>query len=290
MTATGTQLDSAAGLAGRVFDVGAVRFLNARPLIFGLSGSERVRLTLDVPSALGEGLDAGRLDAAMVPVIDYQRAGGRWVVVPDGCIASDGETLTVRIFSRVPAERIERLAVDADSHTSIALARLVLTHMFGRSPRLEPEDMRVVLARPPDDRPESLLLIGDKVMSAGPNDPRSPWPHQLDLGAAWRAWTGLPFVFAVWAARSDHDLGDLPGLLAQAKSAGLARREQIARDDGPALGWPVEAAVDYLTRKLQFELTPRYRAGLERFFDLAAQAGIIERAVPLKLHPWRFCG
>ncbi|MCG3178666.1 MAG: Chorismate dehydratase [Phycisphaerae bacterium] len=274
----------------RVFEVGAVRFFNTRPLIYGLTGHPRVRLSLDVPSALGAGLADGSLDVTLVPAIDYPRAGGAWVIVPDGCIASDGETLTVRIFSRVPIERIETLALDADSHTSVALARLILRHRYDLSPRLEAVQMRDVLARPIDDRPDSLLLIGDKVIQAGPNRADSPWPYQLDLGAAWRTWTGLPFVFAVWAARRGSNLGDLPQLLADARQQGLAHCDQIAATDGPALGWPIDLAREYLTRHLQFELTPRYRAGLERFYELAAADGLIERPVPVELHPWRFCG
>ncbi|MDD4889150.1 MAG: menaquinone biosynthesis protein [Phycisphaerae bacterium] len=258
----------------RRFRVAAVRFLNARPLIFGLSDHPSVQLVLDVPSALGAGLDDGRYDVAMTPAIDYARAGGRWAIVPAGCIASDAETLTVRIFSRVPIERIETLAVDADSHTSVALATLILKHQFSRSPRLEPADMADLLARPHGEQPDSVLLIGDKVVSAGPNDPRSPWPVQLDLGLAWREWTGLPFVFAVWSAQGGRDLGDLPAILAGAKSAGLANRERIAREAGPSLGWPVDLALTYMTRHLQYDLTAERLAGMERFIDLAREAGL----------------
>ncbi len=275
---------SAVRPGARVFDVGAVSFLNTRPLIHGLSGRERVNLRLDVPSALGDALAAGELDVALVPAIDYQRAAGRWKVAADGCIASDGETLTVRIFSRVPVERIESLAVDTDSHTSVALARLVLGQRYGLTPRLDPVAMRELMARPFEDQGDSVLLIGDKVIAAGPNRDDSPWAHQLDLGAAWREWTGLPFVFALWAAPAESDLGDLPDLLRQARLDGQANVEQIVADAAPALGWPIDLARDYLTRHLQFELTPRYRAGLEKFYDLAAAAGIIEKRVPVRMH------
>lgn len=290
MASTQTDQHAQADAGERVFDVGAVSFLNTRPLIHGLGGRPRINLRLDVPSALGDALSAGQLDAALVPAIDYQRAGGRWVVASDGCIASDGETLTVRIFSRVPIEKISSLALDLDSHTSVALARLVLGHRYGLSPRLAAVQMREVLERPFDDQPDSVLLIGDKVIAAGPNDPASPWAYQLDLGAAWRAWTGLPFVFAFWAAPEDADLGELPRLLSEARRLGQANIDAICREQAPALGWPVALAREYLTRHLQFELTPRYRAGLERFYELAAADGIIEREVPVRLHAGSFCG
>jgi chorismate dehydratase len=270
--------------ANRIYQVGAVSFLNAKPLVYGLDRHPRVRLWLAVPAALGKALDAGRLDVAMVPAIDYQRAGGQWVIVPDGCIASDDETLTVRIFSRVPIERIARLAVDADSHTSVILARLVLKNRYGLAPRFEPTSMADLFTQPADYQPESVLLIGDKVVRARPNDPASPWPHQLDLGLAWREWTGLPFVFAVWAARAGQDLGDLPHLLDEAKRAGLAHREEIARTDGAALGWPTDLALDYMTHHLHYTLTPSRLAGLERFYAEAAAAGLIGPAIPVELH------
>jgi len=257
-----------------VFNIGAVSFLNARPPIHGLGDEPRVRLTLDVPAELGRRLLAGELHAALVPTIDIARAGWQ-VIEPGGCIASDDETLTVRVFSRRPIEQLQSLAVDADSHSSVALARIVLGRRLGRKLRLAPMDMRAALAGAPDALPEAALLIGDKVVAAGPNDPASPWPVQLDLGRAWRELTGLPFVFAAWAAPPGAALGQLPELLAASKAAGLADRERIARDCGPILGWPVELARAYLTRHLAFDLTERRRAGMRRFFQIAAEEGLL---------------
>jgi chorismate dehydratase len=97
----------------------------------------------------------------------------------------------------------------------------------------------------------------------------------LDLGCAWRKLTGLPFVFAVWAASATGQWSQLASILDEAKRAGLARLEQIARADGPGLGWPIELAIAYLTRHLAYELTPLRRAGLERFFELAGQDGLV---------------
>jgi chorismate dehydratase len=269
---TNSAADSAS--PARIYRVGAVRFLNARPLVFGLDRRADVQLSMDVPAGLGDALDAGRLDAAMVPAIDCLRAGPRWTILSAGCIASDDETLTVRIFSRVPLDRIDRLAADGDSHTSVALARLVLGRSFNRNVQIETADMRAVLALPPAERPDSVLLIGDKVVAARPNDPASPWPIQLDLGCAWRKLTGLPFVFAVWAANRAGQWSQLAAILDEARLAGVARLEQIARADGPPLGWPIELAIAYLTRHLAYELTPHRREGLERFFEFVGQDGV----------------
>jgi chorismate dehydratase len=266
----------AADAPARVFRVGAVRFFNTRPLIWGLDDRPDVRLRLDVPSRLGEGLADGSLDAALVPAIDFARAGDAWTLASDGCIASDGETLTVRIFSARPIKEIRTLAVDADSHTSVALARIVLDKVYGLSPRFEVmgmDDLARAHALPPD-APDAVLLIGDKVVAACPNDPRSPWAHQLDLGSAWRDWTGLPFVFAVWACRAGDCSAELRAMLAEARDQGTAHCRAIAQQEAEAHGWPVELATEYLTRHLQFELTPQRRAGMERFFELAKKAAL----------------
>src|SRR3954471_18906127 len=109
--------------------VGSVSFLNAKPLIYGLDGATDLELSLEVPSRLLEGLRRGELDVALLPVIDYQRMPGL-CVVPSGGIGCDGETLTVRVFSRRPVAEIRRLACDTDSHTSVALARVIFAERY----------------------------------------------------------------------------------------------------------------------------------------------------------------
>jgi len=105
--------------------LGVVSYLNARPLIAGLAEEPDIELIFEVPSRLPEMLAGGEVDVALVPVIDLMRRGSEWQIVSDACIGCDGETLTVRVFSRVPPERITKLHVDGDSHTSVALARVI---------------------------------------------------------------------------------------------------------------------------------------------------------------------
>src|SRR5688572_112327 len=175
--------------------LGSVSFVNARPLIYGLDALPGVQLTLDVPANLLDGLRASRFDVALLPVIDYQRMDGL-VVIPAGGIGSDGHTLTVRIFSRTPIERIGTLACDPDSHTSVALARIVLARAYGLRPEF------VELKRDAGDGAtphDAQLLIGDKVICEAPVG----YAHQLDLGEAWKDLTGMPFVFAAWMGRAE---------------------------------------------------------------------------------------
>src|SRR5206468_279206 len=114
--------------------IGSVSYLNAKPLIYGLDEADDLRLTLDVPSRLIDGLRERRFDVALLPVIDYQRLPGLRVLTSGG-IGCDGHTLTVRIFSKVPIGQIKTLACDSDSHTSVALARIVLAEAFDLHPQ-----------------------------------------------------------------------------------------------------------------------------------------------------------
>ncbi|MCL2330767.1 MAG: hypothetical protein FWC56_05645, partial [Phycisphaerae bacterium] len=142
------------------FRLGVVSFLNSRPLIEGLEDDPRVVLQFAVPSALAELLERGEVDAALIPVFDLACRANCWQRVSDAGIGSDGRTLTVRVFSKVPAEQMTVLYVDPDSHTSVALARLLWTHVYRRPVRIEPIGPNTQLRDC-----ESVLLIGDKVVT-----------------------------------------------------------------------------------------------------------------------------
>jgi chorismate dehydratase len=280
-----------------VHRLGVVSFLNARPLTQGLGERADVELILDVPAALPALLDAGRVDAALVPIIDVLRSGGRYQVVSDACIGSDGETMTVRVFSQTSPDRITRLAVDGDSHTSVALATVLWRELHDRQLEIERIDARAQSLADFD----AVLLIGDKVV-----DPRrSGFAYEVDLGGAWKAHTGLPFVFAVWAERSHEATeprshegegaapaepeaqarvaaaprggrsrvvdSDLSEILSAARDAGVVSAARIAREQGPTLGWTEALAERYLTRCLKFDLDARAIEGANLFARLSAK-------------------
>jgi len=245
--------------------IGSVSFLNAKPLIYGLEESPGIKLHLEVPSKLLDGLVDNRFDVALLPVIDYQRMDGLRVISSGG-IACDGPTLTVRVFSPTPIEQIKTLACDSDSHTSVALARVLLSERYQIQPEFVPLD-RVA----PDDRSVARLLIGDKVVCEEPKD----LLHQLDLGEAWKAHTGLPFVFACWMARDGVELGDLPQQLASAKRDGLANVESIIERFAIPRGWSPAAAREYLTHYLQFDITSRHLEAIRLFHRKAKAIGLL---------------
>ena len=268
--ATDVQVRSAPSQASRVLRLGSVSFLNATPLIYGLEAVDGIELGLDVPSRLLDGLREGRYDVALLPVIDYQRMEGLRLLASGG-IGCDGPTLTVRIFSPVPVERIETLACDTDSHTSVALARVVLAELYGVRPEFVPLPyVREGQAREGVAR----LLIGDKVVAEEPS--RSLMPYQLDLGEAWKTLTGLPFLFAAWMAREGVDLGDLPERLERAKREGLAHVDQIIAREASRRGWPGDVARRYLTEHLSFEVGPRQLEAVRRFHAMAFRHGALQ--------------
>lgn len=252
----------------RPWRIGAVSYLNAKPLIAGLETDSRMRVVLDVPARLPAMLDENDVDAALVPVIDLADHRRNWRIVSDACIGCDGETLTVRVFSRVPPESIRRLHVDGDSHTSVALARIIWRERYEC-------ELDVVRYRGDETAStcEAVLLIGDKVVNHSLVD----YEIETDLGSEWKSLTSLPFVFAVWAARTDSevDVAALGRRLSQARDSGVASAEMIAADLGPGLGWPVTLAKRYLATRLKFTLGARQREGMAMFFELASSCGVI---------------
>ncbi len=252
----------------RGWRLGAVSYLNARPLIEGLGADERIELVYDVPSRLPRLLDEGLVDAALVPVIDLVREDRTWRVISDACIGCDGETLTVRVFSRVAPESIRTLHVDGDSHTSVALATILWRELYGRRLNIVPFPGQETV-----EECEAILLIGDKVVT------NAPVSHKIetDLGSSWKSLTGLPFVFAVWAAPVGVDVAvvALAERLSVARDAGVRSAEAIAADFGPRLGWPVTLAKRYLTTRLKFTLGSRQRLGMGKFFELARKSNVV---------------
>ncbi|UCG34208.1 MAG: menaquinone biosynthesis protein [Phycisphaerales bacterium] len=249
--------------------LGVVSYLNARVLVEGLSGRQDVELHTAVPAELPGLLLEGRVDAAIIPVIDYLRHREELVIVSDACIGADGPTMTVRVYSPVPPESVKVLRADRESHTSVVLAQVLWSGCHQRKVAVK----TLQRGQQVGDG-EAVLLIGDKVVT-------SPWrevAYDIDLGKLWKQWTGLPFVFAVWAARRCTQSEGLPELLSKARDRGVAEAERIARAHAAAHGWDEERAVGYLTGNIKYTLGPQYVAGMHLFFELATEMGLASKA------------
>jgi chorismate dehydratase len=250
-----------------VVRVGAVNYLNTKPLIHDLEAlAPGAELLLDVPSRLADLLAAGRLDVALIPVIEYFRAG-TYTVVPDIAIASRGPVLSVTLFSRMPWAGIRRVALDEGSRTSAALAQVLLRQRHG----VRSEVVPLPLDRGAEDvDADAVLLIGDRAMRAC----LPGFAHAFDLGQEWHDWTGLPFVYAVWAVREGADLGPVEAALHEAKRRGLARVGQIAAAEAPRLGLDAGFCRRYLQSILCYDLGARELAGLGRYYSLACELNL----------------
>jgi chorismate dehydratase len=244
--------------------VGAVTYLNARPLIVALPEVDpQLEIVIDYPSRLADALATGRLDVAMIPSIEYARNPG-FSIVSDACIACDGPVRSVKLYGRVPVEDVHSLALDEGSRTSAALARILLKERFGVTPKLLPLPIGATLADTPAD---AVLLIGDRGMTSVGGVFEFVW----DLGEEWARWMGLPFVFSLWVARPGVDLHGVAKTLAAARDVGLTRLAEIARREAPVIGIPEADCLSYLRDHLEYRLGQRQRLGLERFFMLAAR-------------------
>lgn len=248
--------------------IGAVGYLNSKPLVEGLPLELPARaLRLDFPSRLADDLARGGLDVALIPSVEYF-LNPEYEIVSDACVATHGPVLSVKLYSRVPIGEIRSLALDEGSRTSATLARLMLLERFGVEPRLE----ALPLSRSTQDsQADAVLLIGDRAI----HPPAETFEMTWDLGEEWVQWTGFPFVFAMWVARTGHYHAELPGMLAQARDRGVAAIPDIAKREAAALGISEQTALGYLQENLHFTMGSAERKGLELFRDLLNESGLV---------------
>ena len=263
--------------------LGAVSYLNTLPLTEGLDACAGLDLTLAAPSHLADMLARGDVDLAIVPVIDALRHPG-FELVPAGAIGCTGATLSVRLYSTEPFDRVSTVHADVDSHTSVALATWILRQRFGTAPEFVPFDARerVETTGKGVEWPPAMLMIGDKVVTDSP--PAVRYPHQLDLGQAWHELTGLPFVYAVWMRRADSERTEATdaavALLDRQRRLNATRLDWIASARAPERRWPADLAREYLGERLCFCIGAEQREAIERFFRAAAEVGAAEFAPP----------
>lgn len=264
-------------------------YLNAKPLIDGLdAANDAADVRYDVPSRLLTDLESGDVDLALCPVIDYARSRQPLTIVPVGGIGCQGSTLTVRLYSRVPIDRLEAVYVDTDSHTSATLLRVLLDRLYGIAPRLIDYDAHEQVAggRVVDLQgvhgPEAMLLIGDKVVTDSPR--AVAYPHQLDLGEAWHRMTGMPFVFAVWMTRVGENLGDLPERLTALRQHNAERIDVIVTRHAAEHHWPADLAQRYLGEILRYAIGETELRAIEHFFELARGVGAIDAIESMRVY------
>lgn len=257
--------------------LGAVGYLNARPLVYGLEGSAQFELRFDVPSKCAELLHEGAIDLGLIPSIEYNHPITRteYAIVPDLAIASNGPVASVALFSHRAIEDVRSIALDTSSRTSVALVRVLCKRVFKIAPRLEHRgpDLDAMLAAC-----DAALIIGDNALVVD----ATAGIEKIDLGDVWLRTTGLPFVYAFWAGRrgslGPHDVEALQ----HARDQGLQHTDEIARGYFAATPDRWEMGARYLRDNIKYALGDGEREGLELFFRYAVEAGAITQAEPLR--------
>jgi chorismate dehydratase len=266
--------------------VGHIQFLNCLPIYWGLMRSGAllgVDLHKDTPDRLNAALVAGDLDIGPISLVEYLRHAHDLLLLPDLAVGSDGDVLSVNIVSTVELGALDgrRVALGSTSRTGVLLARMLLSSRYAVRPEYFtcPPDLTEMLLEA-----DAAVLIGDVALRARHEAPARGL-FVTDLGAAWREWTGLPMVFAVWAVRRDFALAH-PGTVKEVHDAFLRSRElcldelDVAAE--AAARWepfPTETLAEYF-RALDFSLGERQVAGLREFARRAAAAGAVPPLPP----------
>jgi chorismate dehydratase len=258
--------------------LGAVTYLNARPLVYGLQAdARRFSIRFDVPAMCAALLHDRTVDVGLIPSIEYLHRQD-YSIVPDVAVASNGTVASVALFTSRPVSSIRTIAVDTSSRTSTMLLRILCARHFHINPELRqtPPDLTTML-----DRCDAAMLIGDAALFA---DPVALGVQKIDFGEQWRAMTGLPFVYAFWAGWSGALDADDVVRLREAKMAGAAHVEDVARDYFGRDAARVAIGARYLTENVSFDLQEAEQEGLRRFYGLAADLGFVASAGVLRFY------
>jgi chorismate dehydratase len=258
--------------------IAASSYLNTAPLIWSfLYGSRQNTVELfthKAPSLCAEMLSNGDVDAALVPVIEYQRIPGV-VIVPDVCVGARDAVRSVVIASKQNnLKKIKRVALDDSSRTSAVLVKIIFREFLGFEPEWQTSspDLRSML-----EHNDAALIIGDPAMRI----PRDKF-RVFDLATLWHEFTGLGFVFAMWMAATSQAEKIHAIDLRAVRDEGLAHLNEIAAGykDQPMLS-PAEIK-DYLTENIVFQMDEKMMKGLELYFELAQKHELTEETKPLE--------
>lgn len=258
--------------------LGAVSYLNTKPLVYGLDAHpNQFDVRFDVPSKCAALLHAGEVDLGLIPAIEYLHADYR--IVPDVSIASDGEVATVAVFTRKPIAQVKTIALDLSSKTSVALTRVLCAMHWRLEPTFTPAepDLDAML-----QRADAALVIGDPAFEI---DPVARGVDKIDLGAEWKAMTGLPFVYAMWVGRPGAATPEHCRALQAARDRGVAHLREIARAVGGGDARLERRSLEYLRDHLRYGLGPAEAEGLRLFHQLAAEIDVAPAPKALRFYP-----
>jgi chorismate dehydratase len=251
--------------------LGAVGYLNARPLVHGLRDQPSTfTIRYDVPSHCATLLHEGTIDLGMIPAIELL-ADPDYLVVPGAAIGSDGPVTSVAVYTKRPTEAIRSIALDSSSRTSAALLKILCADRFRIQPTFSTMAPNI----------DAMLSVCDAALIIGDNalflDHEAAGLRKIDLGEEWTAMTGLPFVWAFWVGRRGAASPKVVRALNTARADGVLQAEAIARDYVKGDPGHYAVAARYLTRDIKFGLGARELNGLQRYYEAAAELAIVPK-------------
>lgn len=261
--------------------LGAVSFLNTKPLIYGIEKNlfpHNFEIIKAIPSSLAVELNAGKLDVALIPTIAYARNSPTLRIVPECGIIAHGEVNSIRLYFNKDLKSIRTVALDISSMTSVVLTKIILAERYEIKPEFiaAQPDVNKMLASA-----DAALVIGDaalfKTKSAG--------AMYLDLAEEWRDMTGLPFVFAVWAGREKAISLDDTQAIISSKNLGMDNIDDVCRAAAAEYDANFSLVKSYLTENIQFDLGEEEIAGMKQYFELAYYHGALEYLPLLNFYP-----
>lgn len=261
-----------------VIRVGAVEYLNARPLVHGLDQEPALfDLRFEVPAKCASLLHDGAIDLGLIPSIEYLRHGD-YLIVPDMAVASQGAVASVALFTARPTTAIRSVAVDSSSRTAATLLHVLCARRFDIEPKFitMPPDLSAMLKRC-----DAALLIGDIALFT---DHQAEGLDKIDLGEEWTAMTDLPFVWAFWTGRTSALQAAHLAALCAARDRGVRALDDIARSYCSNDADREQVARDYLRENVRYGLGEAEQSGLRRFFDAAQDLRIVASGGPLRFY------
>jgi len=238
--------------------IGAVSYLNTKPLLYGIRHSceliKQIELIEEYPSKIADMLMDGTIDAGLVPISIIPQLQ-EWHIVADYCIGAEGDVASVCLFSEVPVEKIERVLLDYQSRISVHLCKILLRHYWKISP--VQEDAKENYIRDINGTTAGVV-IGDRALAQ-----RKVSPYIYDLAGAWKAMTGLPFVFAAWIANKQLP-DDFIWRFNEANATGLENMDKVIAENQNA----VYDLNVYYKKNISYKLTKEKLEGMNKFLEL----------------------
>jgi chorismate dehydratase len=261
------------------FRISVINYLNATPLNYGLRhdlSSKGIQLHFHIPSLCANYLKHNKVDAGLISSIEYLKIPNL-EIVPKHCIASLNKVRSVIILAKNAPNKIQTLAIDASSRTSTALSQIILREIYNVYPKvitMMPNQTNML------NYCDAAMLIGDAAMQANRNG-----LYVIDLAEEWYRWTGLPFVFALWAVRKGvADLVrplNVTDLFSKSLAIGKQNLATIIEEAKPKIGWTEAELRHYLTKNILYDLGQAEQSGLNLFYNKALQHGFVDAIKPL---------